>query len=135
MNPKPHIDYDLHFTRRKVQNNLETFYVFGDNVMRTGYGGQAKACRGEINAIGIRTKYAPHNGDNAFFGQNIEQEKQMITNDLALVEAALNSGRKVVFPLYGIGTGRADLENRAPEVAQHLKEGLAKLGVAFRKQL
>ena len=42
-------------------------YGFGDNHLeRKGYGGQARECRGEANAIGIPTKRAPSMRENAF---------------------------------------------------------------------
>jgi hypothetical protein len=46
-------------TRKDLRENPDKRYVFGDNVERRGYGGQAKEMRGEPNAIGVVTKWAP----------------------------------------------------------------------------
>ena len=40
-------------TRKDVRENRFKIYVFGDNLQKIGYGGQAKAMRGEYNTIGI----------------------------------------------------------------------------------
>lgn len=37
-------------TRDKIKENLEVLYLFGDNIIRKGLGGQAKEMRGEDNA-------------------------------------------------------------------------------------
>src|SRR3972149_600556 len=54
------IIFQKHYTRDGIKKNRNCWYVFGDNMMRYGYGGQAKEARGEFNAIGIPTKWSPH---------------------------------------------------------------------------
>lgn len=39
--------------RQDLKSNPNTQYLFGDNLKRSGFGGQAKEMRGEPNAIGI----------------------------------------------------------------------------------
>ena len=65
-------------TRADLQANPKRLYLFGDNVMRAGLGGQAKEMRGEPNAVGVATKKAPHRGHLAYFtdaeyAENCEQ--------------------------------------------------------------
>ncbi|SDK47143.1 hypothetical protein [Bradyrhizobium ottawaense] len=54
-------------TRNDLLDNRDKMYVFGDNVQRTGFAGQAKEMRGEPNAIGVVTKWAPSMQPTAFF--------------------------------------------------------------------
>ena len=44
-----------------------TVFVFGDNMERCGFGGQAAAMRGEPNAVGVPTKWAPGSAPADFF--------------------------------------------------------------------
>ena len=56
------IKYQKWIERSDLQNNPEDVYIFGDNYARQGLCGQAKAMRGEPNALGIATKRTPdHN--------------------------------------------------------------------------
>jgi hypothetical protein len=52
------IIYQKFIRRQDLRNNRDKFYVFGDNMQRIGYGGQARDMRGEPNAIGAVTKPA-----------------------------------------------------------------------------
>ena len=54
-------------TRDDLKSNRNQIYVFGDNMIREGYGGQAAAMRGEPNSFGIPTKWLPTNDTKAFF--------------------------------------------------------------------
>lgn len=48
-----------HYFRAEIQADHASYYVFGDNFARKGYGGQAGEARNEPNAIGIPTKRNP----------------------------------------------------------------------------
>ena len=52
--------------RAEIRANPTALYVFGDNLLRVGLGGQARECRGEPNAVGIPTKKAPTMEAHAF---------------------------------------------------------------------
>lgn len=105
--------------------NPNVFYLFGDNVKRTGYGGQAEACRGRKNALGVRTKFAPNMTSEAFFTDNeYEHLIKMIDQDLAPAFEKVSRGGIVVIPLAGLGTGRARLAETAPRVFKHLSDRL-----------
>lgn len=101
--------------RADLRRNPEWRYVFGDNVQRAGFGGQAKEMRGEPNAIGVATKWKPTMDLSAFFddGENCRFE---VLRDLRKIEAALKEGRVVVVPEDGIGTGLSRLPQRAPKL-------------------
>jgi hypothetical protein len=108
-------------TRQDLKNNPDVFYVFGDNVNRVGLGGQAKEMRGEPNAIGVATKWAPGWDDVDFFKDDEASFKACI-GDLATIIEHLRNGRTVIFPSDGLGTGLSMLPQKAPQLYQRLYE-------------
>jgi len=100
-----------------VQANPDKIYIFGDNTEGWGKGGQA-IIRDESNAFGISTKDSPR---EFMSDDNFEANKAKIDADIAAIKA---DGRPIVFPEDGIGTGRADLENKAPQTWAYLQEQL-----------
>jgi len=52
--------------RKDLKNNPDVLYLFGDNLVQKGFGGQAKEMRGEPNAEGIPTKKLPSMEAKAF---------------------------------------------------------------------
>lgn len=107
------------YTREMAQNNPNALFVFGDNLVRKGYGGQAAALRGEPNAVGIPTKVSP-----SVYMSDKDFEKAKIAIDEAFdtLNTHLEKGGVVVWPVDGVGTGLAQLEIRAPKVWNYLKE-------------
>jgi len=116
--------------RADLQANRKTLYLFGDNTARSGYGGQAEACRGEPNAVGIVTKHNPSTRPGAFFDdRDFERNTAQIDRDLtrAFDHLHANPLNIVVIPLDGIGTGLSDLAQRAPRTFAHLQFRLQQL--------
>ena len=116
-------------TREYVRANRDKLFLFGDNLERRGFGGQAAAMRGEPNAIGIPTKKSPSNSEGAFFSDNeFEHNKAAIDAAFAeILDAATDSIRVIVIPADGLGTGRAQLATRAPRTFAYLQQRLAGL--------
>ncbi len=116
-------------TREYVRANGNKLFLFGDNMEHRGFGGQAAAMRGEPNAVGIPTKMSPSYKDDAFFSDDqFEQNKAAI--DAAFVEVAnaiTDSIRVIVIPSDGLGTGRAQLDKRAPRTFAYLQKRLDEL--------
>ncbi len=115
------IEYREYITRQMLKDEPETLFVFGDNMLRLGYGGQAKEMRGEPNAMGIPTKWKPSMNADAFFDDSDEcyhDVAGIIAYYFGLLTGHLKRGGKVVFPAAGIGTGLADLEIKAPRIWQ-----------------
>lgn len=111
------------YTREETLNNPNKIYVFGDNLMRIGNGGQA-IIRGCNNAIGIATKINPGmNRDSFFTDLDLEQNKEFLIQEVKKVR---NAGNHFVFPKAGLGTGLAELPQRAPQTYAFLKELLLK---------
>lgn len=117
-------------SRQYVRANRDKLFLFGDNLEGRGFGGQARAMRGEPHAIGIPTKKSPSYEDAAFFAdEEFEQNKTAI--DLAFAEIALmaTSGevQVIVIPSNGLGAGRAQLQARAPRTFAYLQSRIAEL--------
>ena len=104
-------------SRADLQDNPDKIYVFGENVKRYGYGGQAKEMRGEPNAFGIPTKWAPSMSDDSYFSDR-QYNDIVIILDLHFqkLRSHIENGTSVVFPTNGIGTGLSQLPQRAPIV-------------------
>lgn len=118
-----------YITREYVRANRNKLFLFGDNLERRGFGGQAAAMRGEPNAIGIPTKKSPSYRDDAFFSDDeFEQNKASIDAAFAeIMRAITDSIRVIVIPSDGLGTGRAQLERRAPRTFAHLQKRLTEI--------
>ena len=112
----------VHVTRKNIQDNPDTIYVFGDNWERDGKGGQAEVARGEPNAIGVATKRAPEWNDAAYLNdKDYEKNTRIIDEDFAKIPADKNV---VIMPL---GEGRAQLETRAPKTWAYLQAKIREL--------
>lgn len=115
-------------TRDMVIGTPNILYIFGDNVMRAGLGGQAKEMRGEPNAYGIATKIAPSSEERAFFTDDmLDYNKEIILKDIQNIKDAWNTGKYTNIILPPIGEGLADLKNKAPKTWEFLQEELNKL--------
>jgi hypothetical protein len=111
-------------TRQTLKHNRDKVYIFGDNVQRIGFGGQAKEMRGEPNAIGVVTKWAPNMNPRAFFDDTAAC-RVLVEHDLILVDHALQAGRTVIVPADGIGTGMSRLATTAPNLNRFIKSWFA----------
>jgi hypothetical protein len=104
------VEYLDWYTRERRRAEPEARFVFGDNIARVGFGGQAAACRGEPNALGVATLYTP----GRYYRTDDPAALGAVSGDLALVAKALTEGRTVYAPLDGLGTGHALLPEHAP---------------------
>lgn len=114
------------YKRVDARMNPDVLYVFGDNVMRKGLGGQAGEMRGESNAVGVATKLSPY----TYFGSTPEEtlaQNRIIDNDMKPLFQHVITGGIVVWPTDGIGTGLADLVHKAPDTFDYLEQKLASL--------
>lgn len=115
------IIYQKRIYREDLKANPGVLYVFGDNVARSGYGGQAKEMRGEKNACGVSTKWTPSNWEAAYFSDSdFVRAKQIIYEDCLRIREYLETGRTVIVPLDGIGTGLSELPTRAPKIYKYI---------------
>lgn len=119
------IEIREHIRREDVRAEPDKIFLFGDNLKQSGFGGQAKEMRGEVNARGIPTKKEPANRETSFF-----TDKEFSANKRAIDEAfgKIPPGKIIVVPKGGIGTGLANLEVKAPRTFAYLNEKLAEIG-------
>lgn len=126
-------------TRQDLWNNRQALFVFGDNMQRSGRGGQAEEMRGEPNAVGIPTKKSPAMTANAFFSDaDFDRAKVEIDKEFHRLEEHVRRGGVVVYPKDGIGTGRAKLKDKAPKIAEYIQKrsaDLISLGITVQQQL
>lgn len=108
-------------------SNPTKLYVFGDNLMRIGNGGQA-SIRPAKNTYGIATKRLPSMNDNAFFADR-EDEAEALLNDIhGLLEEFYQEGYEtIVLPHDGLGTGLAKMPQTSPRLYDWLNETLSLL--------
>lgn len=111
-----------------VLKNDRTLYLFGDNDVRQGLGGQAKEMRGELNTIGISTKKLPNNSETSFkTDAEFEENARIITEDINKAIAEWNTGKydNVIIP--PIGVGLANLPEKAPKTYAFLQSEFKRL--------
>lgn len=104
--------------RTDLRNNPAVIYLFGDNELRVGLGGQADAMRGEPNAHGIATLLAP---GRFWHETDFERQCKILERDFTFPMQKLAEGRLIVYPTDGVGTGLAALEKNAPSTFAHLQ--------------
>ncbi len=107
-----------------VKSNSDKIFVFGDNDLRLGTGGQA-IIRNCSNTCGIRTKKIPSNSDDSFYSDTeYEFNTQKILQDILHIKHLQMSGNQIVFSSGGYGTGLASLKLKAPKTYQFLLDCL-----------
>lgn len=115
--------YEKHISRQMLQKDRRTLFVFGDNMLGQGFGGQAKEMRGEPNAVGIPTKNYPGVKKRDYFDDDdYAVATAKIATAFRRLSAHITSGGQVVWPLDGIGTGLADLQNKSPKIWAFIEE-------------
>ena len=128
------IIYQKFIKREDVRRNRKQIYIFGDNDVRSGFGGQAKEMRGEPNSIGIRVKKLPNNAINSFYSDDDYLENiEKILDDFIIVEKKLLEGAKIVIPEGGIGTGLSRLKEYAPMTFNFLVDCISYLEMKYNK--
>lgn len=115
-------------TRADLQAQPQVLFVFGDNEARRGLGGQAGACRGEPNAVGVATKRAPSMAESAMWSDaDFDRCAAIIDADMEPLFKHARNGGLVVFPAAGIGTGLSQLPQRAPRLMEHIRQRVREL--------
>lgn len=121
--------------RGDLRANPSRIYVFGDNMVRRGLGGQAREMRGESNAIGVPTKWCPGTDTLDYFDDHDWQGcavHMAIDGAFNAIEAALELGKDVVIPSDGLGTGLAELPTRAPKIHAYIEDRIRELEEKYR---
>jgi hypothetical protein len=125
----------MFITRSYIRFNKNWLFVFGDNLEHRGFGGQAKACRGLTNTVGMPTKNDCYTFESSYFSdRNLDINKSYIDQATTLIMySMLREGFTKLFIIPGIGQGRAELPTRAPKTFQYLQGVLTTLDKEFNK--
>lgn len=111
-----------YITREFIRRNPDCYFIFGDNLKGTGFGGQAKECRGEPNTIGIPTKKRPSTELTAYFSDSDFESVVRILDDIFnVIETLLQENKTVYYPSNGIGTGLAKLPTVSPKIHAYIE--------------
>ena len=116
--------YQQYIWANDLRNNPARLYVFGDNLLRVGHGGQAREMRGAKNAVGLPTKRSPR---EFLQDSDLAEVQQATSKAITRLERQLFNGGTVVWPASGIGTGFAELASRAPTIRQWYDKLLLRL--------
>lgn len=112
--------YQHRVFRIDLRNNIHrnVYYLFGDNIAREGYGGQAKEMRDEPNAIGVATKVSPamYMSDDA-----LKNNCKIMWKDLQEAFEVVMDGGTIVIPSDGLGTGLSAMPEKCPITFKHLE--------------
>ena len=114
-----------HYTPEYLRNHSNITFIFGDNLSRTGNGGQA-IIRNESNALGLASKRTPDHSPTAYM-TGTPTDYDAVNLDLARIEELAISGKQIVFPAAGIGTGLARLQTTAPDLLAYIDSEISKL--------
>lgn len=111
--------YSDSFTVPLCRLHSDKVFVFGDNTVKQGKGGQA-IIRDEPNAFGIPTKKFPHRLDSAYFS-DLPEEWETVEKHLRKLWVIAQT-KSIVFPVGGIGTGLAMMEHFSPLIYRDMCE-------------
>lgn len=127
--PKVEI-FDGNWTREEVAKQKDKVFLFGDNTDdRTNTHhvptSTQAVIRGLDNAIGIDTKKNRGTKESSYFtDEDFDEFKTQVDE---AIDKAIKSGKTIVIPKDGIGTGRAQLKTRAPKLYEYLNNKLKAL--------
>lgn len=116
--------------KEDIKANPNVLYIFGDNLERTGFGGQAKEMRGHQNSFGIATKrLASHVYPHSYFFDGKADVIESINEDSSLLRATiiLAEPQAIIIPLDGIGTGLSKMPEYAPRALAYINDLLKEL--------
>ena len=114
------------FSIEDCSNHPEDIYIFGDNLIGRGYGGQA-IIRNCHNTFGIPTKRLPSHSEDAYFSDQFDEYeavKERIEKLLALKFSKADI--TFVFPEDGLGTGLSKMNIKSPQLFKYMNEQLNK---------
>jgi hypothetical protein len=106
----------------------DTIFLFGDNMRRQGYGGQAASMRDHPNSFGVPTKWAPDMTTASFFtNADFDAVRDSVIFPFMICFGWLTRGETVVIPADGLGTGLAELPTRAPKIFAFIEANIKAL--------
>ncbi len=124
------IIYQNNYVRDVIAKEIDKVFLFGDNtndrIITKHIPNITQAViRGLPNAIGIDTKKTRYTDYTAYLSDNdFEWFKMHVDTQ---IKEAIDSGKTIVIPSGGIGTGKAKLKEKAPKCFEYLSTELNKL--------
>lgn len=88
-----------------LDTNPNAIFVFGDNLLKTGYGGAA-LLRDHPQSIGFVTKKYPDNKDTSFYRP--EEYESIFREQLNLLKEIIQSSQDKIFYISQLGAGLAN---------------------------
>lgn len=118
-----------YYTPELCKANPNKLWVFGDNLLKTGKGGQA-IIRDEPNALGIPTKVYPSQVPDSFFSDDpvtLNYLKHFYDEVFDELVEYSDYSSTIVFPAQGLGTGLSEMPERAPLLLAFLDGKISEL--------
>ncbi|RLC45641.1 MAG: hypothetical protein DRH57_07590 [Candidatus Cloacimonadota bacterium] len=123
------------FSLEQCLENPNKLYVFGDNMIRRGKGGQA-SIREAANSIGLATKRLPSMSVASFFSDK-EDEYCIVEEDIEKILSEMQKDLRydtLVLPFDGLGTGLSQMPEKSPELFEHMVTIIEdKLNITYRQ--
>lgn len=122
------------WTEETVKQNPDKIFIFGDNDLRVGKGGQA-IIRDLPNTFGIRTKKKPNLHPSSFYiDREIDENSNKIREDIIKISEFIEAGKTIVLSSGGYGTGLSKLPETAQKTFDYLSL-LLKFNFNFDNQI
>ncbi len=133
---------DTHYDRDAVAKDIDSIYVFGDNTddrVNTNHIPKSTQAviRGLDNAQGIDTKKDRGTDDSSYFTDaDFGRYSRYIDKVIDKLNKLKASGKTIVLPKNGIGTGKAMLAKKAPKLYNYLADKLNEFtGTEYMKKV
>jgi len=107
-----------------VESPDGTIWIFGDNLLRIGLGGQAKIARKFVasgKAFGIPTKRSP----GTYFHDQLD-ESEAVVDAFMKIQGMIHEGKKIIF-FPNIGRGLARMEEMSPSILGYIRGSILDL--------
>jgi hypothetical protein len=121
------------FSVEQCNKNKDKLYIFGDNTLRIGNGGQAQI-RDCVNSFGICTKLAPSTTEHSYFSDSIEH-LELIEADISELIKISKTGKynEIIFPWDGLGSGLSKMPQKCPLLYRRMNKLLSKyFGIEYK---
>ena len=110
-------------TRKYLIDNPNHIFVFGDNLIRKGYGGAAKL-RGLPNSYGFVTKKYPNNNDESFYTP--DEYHDIYQREMDALRSLMLVNKDVIYLISKLGAGLANRYNIFEKIIEpNIREDLS----------
>jgi hypothetical protein len=99
---------NLNITIEFLDKNQNSYFIFGDNITRSGYGGAA-SLRDHPHSIGFITKKFPDNNDSSFYRP--DEYASIFLEELLKLKIIIEKSPQKTFYISQLGGGLANRYN------------------------